>query len=103
MTSAYGKSSNYDYFMQDNISRGNLLYDIDEGVVQTINDKKQKKSDVKDRVQFPMRDSSNSTSTSDIPKNTSPISYNKNSTNQTQSQIAQGNHLKIIIIKMWYN
>ena len=67
---------------------GNLLYDIDEGVVQTINDKTQKKSDITDRVQFPMRDSSSSTSTSDIPKNTSPISYNKNSTNQTQSQIA---------------
>ena len=65
-----------------------MLYDIDEGVVQTINNNTQKKSDVKDRVQFPMRDSSSSTSTSDIPKNTSPISYNNNSTNQTQSQIA---------------
>ena len=67
---------------------GNLLYDIDEGIIQTINNNTQKKSDVKDRVQFPMRDSSSSTSTSDIPKNTSPISYNNNSTNQTQSQIA---------------
>lgn len=29
MTSAYGISNNYDRFMKDNISRGNLLYDID--------------------------------------------------------------------------
>lgn len=76
MTSAYGKSGNYDYFMKDNIAKGNLLYDIDEGIIKTFKDIKQqqKKLDVRDRVQFPMRDSS--TSTSDIPKNTSPINDN---------------------------
>ena len=71
MTSAYGKSGNYDYFMKDNISKGNLLYDIDEGILQKINST-QKKSDVKDRLQLPMRDS-NSNTISDIPKNISPI------------------------------
>ena len=53
-----------------------------------MNTETQKKSDVTDRVQFPMRDSSSSTSTSDIPKNTSPISYNDNSINSTNNQIA---------------
>lgn len=91
MTSAYGKSGNYDYFMQDNISKGNLLYDIDEGIIQKI-DNTQKKSDVTDRVQFPMRDSSSSTSASDIPKNISPISYNDNSTNLDNSQIMQSSN-----------
>lgn len=33
MTSAYGRS-NYDKFMQDNIKNGNLLYDIDKGVIK---------------------------------------------------------------------
>lgn len=47
-----------------------------------------KKSDVKDRFQLPMRDSSSSTTTSDIPKNTSPISYNKDTINNQKSQIA---------------
>lgn len=88
MTSAYGKSGNYDYFMQDNISKGNLLYDIDEGIIQKI-DNTQKKSDVTDRVQFPMRNSSSSTAASDIPKNISPISYNDDNINSTNSQIMQ--------------
>ncbi len=78
MTSAYGRN-NYDNFMQENISKGNLLYDIDEGII--------KKSDTTDRVQFPMR-SSSSVTTSDIPKNTSPISYDNNTTNLYESQIA---------------
>ena len=33
MTSAYGRK-NYDKFMQDNIRNGNLLYDIDRGVIK---------------------------------------------------------------------
>ena len=33
MTSAYGRR-NYDKFMQDNIKNGNLLYDIDKGVIK---------------------------------------------------------------------
>ena len=35
MTSAYGKD-NYDKFMQDNIKNGNLLYDIDRGVIKKV-------------------------------------------------------------------
>ncbi len=99
MTSAYGRN-NYDSWMQNHQNKGNIVYDIDRGYVNTKkldtiprlqlpnNNIKYVKSDVKDRGQFPMRDSSSSTSTSDIPKNTSPISYNNNSTNLTQSQIA---------------
>ena len=36
MTSAYGKD-NYETFMKNNIVKGNLLYDIDEGIINTIN------------------------------------------------------------------
>ena len=35
MTSAYGRN-NYDKFMQDNIKNGNLLYDIDRGVIKKV-------------------------------------------------------------------
>lgn len=106
LTSAYGRN-NYDKFMKDNIAKGNLLYDIDEGIIKkvsgerlqlttfgnssidnnSINDSQNKKTDVADRVQFPMRHSSDTT-TSDIPKNISPFSINNNSTNNSQSQIA---------------
>lgn len=48
MTSAYGKS-NYDNFMKKNIAKGNLLYDIDKGIIKRV---------TRDRVQFPMRDNS---------------------------------------------
>lgn len=78
MTSAYGRN-NYDKFMQENIAKGNLLYDIDEGII--------KKSDATDKVQFPMRSSSNEIA-SDIPKNTSPISTNDNTIIPTKSQMA---------------
>lgn len=95
MTSAYGKSGNYDYFMKDNIKKGNLLYDIDEGIIKRINRKLQlrptdslSKLDVKDRVQFPMRDSNGINSISDIPKNISPISDNNDTTKTQKSQIA---------------
>ena len=64
MTSAYGKD-NYDTFMKNNINKGNLLYDIDEGII--------KKLDTTDRVQFPMR---------------SPTSYmDNNTTNSSKSQL----------------
>ena len=36
MTSAYGRN-NYEVFMKNNIVKGNLLYDIDEGIINTIN------------------------------------------------------------------
>ena len=40
MTSAYGRN-NYDQFMQRNIKKGNLLYDIDEGIIKRIGGKLQ--------------------------------------------------------------
>lgn len=52
MTSAYGRN-NYDKFMQDNIKAGNLLYDIDQGIIKKID-----KKTVGERLQLPMRDSS---------------------------------------------
>ena len=81
MTSAYGRN-NYDQFMQDNIAKGNLLYDIDEGIIKRSDGKLQlqpttsneKTSNTRDRVQFPMRGNS--------------FSYDNNTTNSTKSQIA---------------
>ena len=35
LTSAYGKN-NYDRFMQTEIAKGNLLYDIDEGIIKEL-------------------------------------------------------------------
>lgn len=35
MTSAYGRN-NYDKFMKDNIQKGNLLYDVDQGVIKKL-------------------------------------------------------------------
>lgn len=68
MTSAYGKN-NYDKFMKNNINKGNLLYDIDEGII--------KKLDTKDRFQLPMR---------------SPTSYMDNTTtNSVESQVSSNN------------
>lgn len=40
MTSAYGRN-NYDNFMRRNIEKGNLLYDIDEGIIKRIGGKLQ--------------------------------------------------------------
>lgn len=38
LTSIYGKDKNYDTWMQDNIKKGRLLYDIDEGVIKKYRD-----------------------------------------------------------------
>ena len=35
MTSAYGRK-NYDRFMQENIKKGNLLYDVDQGIIKKL-------------------------------------------------------------------
>lgn len=88
MTSAYGKN-NYDTWMQKN--KDNIIYDIDEGIKKGGSTRIQyprsttPKSDVTDRLQLPIRDSSSKT-TSDIPKNISPISYKNDSMNLTKSQ-----------------
>lgn len=90
MTSAYGKSKNYDYFMQDNINRGNLLYDIDEGIIKRISSSTNSSSklDATDRLQLSMRSSNERNSVSDIPKNASPISNNNDTTKAKKSQVA---------------
>ena len=68
MTSAYGRN-NYDKFMQENIRAGNLLYDIDQGIIKKID-----KKTVGERLQLPMRDSSDSSPRLQLPNNTIPIS-----------------------------
>lgn len=97
MTSAYGRN-NYDSWMKQHQDKGEIVYDVDRGYIDTKkldiiprlqlsnNNIKYSKSDVNDRVQFPMRDSS-SNSTSDIIKNISPISYNNDSIKSDKSQI----------------
>ena len=68
LTSAYGKSNNYDYFMKNNIEKGNLLYDIDEGI---------KKRVTRDRLQLSMQDnSSNNNLTQDTKNVKSSPKYN---------------------------
>lgn len=68
LTSAYGKSNNYDYFMKNNIEKGNLLYDIDEGI---------KKRVTRDRLQLSMQDNSSSNNLTQDTKNVkSSTKYN---------------------------
>ena len=98
MTSAYGRN-NYDSWMKQHQDKGEIVYDVDRGYIDTKkldiiprlqlsnNNIKYSKSGVNDRVQFPMRDSSSSNSTSDIIKNISPISYNNDSIKSDKSQI----------------
>ena len=96
MTSAYGRN-NYDNFMQNNIKKGNLLYDIDEGVIKQKRDNVQglqlpneviSTKSARDRVQFPMRGDSSVENISQNNKNVnSDISTNNNmqkSENNTQ-------------------
>ena len=67
MTSAYGKD-NYDKFMQDNIKNGNLLYDIDQGIIKKID-----KKTVGERLQLPIRDSLDSSVKQQLPNDTITI------------------------------
>lgn len=87
LTSAYGKRD-YDDYMKREIEKGNMLYDIDEGI---------KKELAQTRVQFPT--SPNSLNEQVIPtdkiENQSvnrfveqPVSNNDNTTNFSKSQIA---------------
>lgn len=57
MTSAYGRN-NYDNFMKKNIAEGNLLYDIDEGIIKRSDGKLQLRptTSIKEdntRIQYP--------------------------------------------------
>lgn len=91
MTSAYGRN-NYDKFMQDNIKNGNLLYDIDRGVI--------KKVDVA-RLQLP--GSTNSTtktngsiSTNSIARNSKNVNSNTTSSTSKSMQNNKNNTTKTI-------
>ena len=68
MTSAYGKG-NYETFMKKEVNNGNLLYDIDEGIIKRVN---------RDRVQFPMRANS---SDNNIPQNNKNVKLSTAITN----------------------
>lgn len=93
MTSAYGRN-NYDKFMQDNIAKGNLLYDIDEGIIKRSDGKQQlppttskKESSTGGKVQFPTI--SNTKDKVQFPMQGNSISYDNNDITISQnSQIA---------------
>ena len=89
LTSAYGRN-NYDKFMQDNIKEGNLLYDVDQGIIKKIDKKTvgerlqlpiRDSLDVKDRQQVPM---SNISNTNIIPQNENYSSTTKKILNPTE-------------------
>ncbi len=86
LTSAYGKN-NYDRFMQTEIAKGNLLYDIDEGIIKEL---------PTTRLQSPKGISSSvdtnnnvSTSNNSIPSSTENVNttnkYAQNVENDTQN------------------
>ena len=74
MTSAYGRN-NYDKFMKDNIAKGNLLYDIDEGI--------KKRSDGKLQLR-PITSSTNNDSINDKQSQTAPLLSNSMQQNETK-------------------
>ncbi len=100
LTSAYGRN-NYDKFMQDNISKGNLLYDIDEGIIKRVTG---------GRLQSPTFDNSsiNNDSTNNSQSQSVPLPINNNiqkftnnsqniitpvETNQTNNKILNPNEI----------
>lgn len=70
MTSAYGRN-NYDKFMQDNIKNGNLLYDIDRGVIKKVTEA---------RLQLPRVGNFSTIDGSSITNSILPTQQNVNST-----------------------
>ena len=75
LTSAYGKN-NYDRFMQKEIAKGNLLYDIDEGIIKEL---------PTTRLQLPKGISSFDEASS-INNSITSSKENVNSTNFTQNE-----------------
>lgn len=74
MTSAYGRN-NYDKFMQDNLKNGNLLYDIDRGVIKKVTG---------ERLQLPIRSNF-------LDSNESNIGSNNTNSNATANSITPSN------------
>ena len=77
LTSAYGRN-NYDAFMQRNIAKGNLLYDIDEGIIKRSDGKLQLRPTTSSKTDIQGLQLSNNISSS----------VDNNTTNSTKSQIA---------------
>ena len=84
MTSAYGRN-NYDEFMKRNIEKGNLLYDIDEGIIKRISGKLQlRPTDSLSEQTIQTNKIENQSVNGFIEQ---PVSNNDNTINSTQSQI----------------
>lgn len=79
MTSAYGRN-NYDQFMQRNIKKGNLLYDIDEGIIKRIGGKLQLRPTNSTNNNLPQSDNNVNSGTSSTTKYSIPT--NKNNTQE---------------------
>ena len=87
MTSSYGRN-NYDKFMQDNIKNGNLLYDIDRGVIKKV---------ANARLQLPRLSNSTTIGSSidtSISQNT-PNVKSETSINNNDMQNNENNTLKV--------
>lgn len=87
MTSAYGRN-NYDKFMQDNIKNGNLLYDIDRGVLKKVTGARlqlPRRSDftINDRLQSPIVDSN--ISNNSIPQHNQNVKSENTTINNMQN------------------
>lgn len=78
MASAYGRN-NYDKFMKDNIKNGNLLYDIDQGVIKKVTGA---------RLQLPRTSNSEVDSTSTSINNIIPSEQNYVNNAENNQKIA---------------
>lgn len=90
MTSAYGRN-NYEKFMEENIKNGNLLYDIDRGVLKKVTGERlqlpiRSNSSTEARLQLPRNDAS---ITNSIPQNTKNV--NGNTTTNYSMQETENN------------
>lgn len=89
MTSAYGRN-NYEKFMEDNIKNGNLLYDIDRGVIKKVTGA---------RLQLPRRsnflDSYESNISNSITQTNRNVKNNTNTINNSMQNSENDNTLPI--------
>lgn len=88
LTSAYGRN-NYEKFMEENIKNGNLLYDVDQGVIKKVTGARLQlprtsNSSTGARLQLPRRDAS---ITNSIPPTTKNV--NGNTTSNYSMPIAE--------------
>lgn len=86
MTSAYGRN-NYDSYMQRNIKEGNLVYDIDEGII---------KENLNDGARLQLSRTTNKASNNIIPNNDTNINtqYAQNEGNMPPTQSEQRSKLR---------